>query len=246
MAEANNELRFGISALSLEFVDIAEEDELLVRQYDGTVLYKRPDGQVAIPTENLYPGEVSLGYGVDVDNTKNLAHWKIDISGLNELTSKVEMGLNLVSEFVIDDSEKRFTFMVRGNSPTTMAVSVMRKYFKEHVEVFSSDPECVVVFEFQPNGGEVTTLAVEAVFNDMTEVNLESGGILKIKSIYFPKIFTMYSYLDAGLKAMLRASNFNNNKYEATTIDLIAKQNKISACPIYGDAGRVQLAFLEY
>ena len=97
MAEANNELRFGISALSLEFVDIAEDDELLVRQYDGTVLYERPDGQVVVPTENLYPGEVSLGYGVDADNAKNLAHWKIDISGLNELTSKVEMALNLVS-----------------------------------------------------------------------------------------------------------------------------------------------------
>ena len=45
-----SELRYGISALDIKHKEYADNDELLVNGKNGTMLYKRPDGQIVTPS----------------------------------------------------------------------------------------------------------------------------------------------------------------------------------------------------
>ena len=94
---SNGELRYGISALGLEYREQAENDELLVDIPTGKMHYKRSDGQIVTSDNCTYPTEMlgiamksaakNAGKHIIANENHFVAYHTIDISQKTDLLS---------------------------------------------------------------------------------------------------------------------------------------------------------------
>ena len=241
-----DDMRFGVSALDLKYKSVAEPDELMVRETDGKIFYKRADGHIVSGGID-YDADTLVEAMACVDDTAEpdafIAHHIIDIAGRNDLNVKVPTELNIATKFVVLDAKDGFYFRVHGDTVTNNAVTIMRTMYD--LNNHTTDPEVSVVLEVEHNGA-ITEYTVEMKFNQLIRFSLDIEDMVtvRVKSICYPKIFEMFATLNTNLLNSLRQPNLDNDAFEAAYIDFVTIVADFDETPIFAEDGNVRLNML--
>lgn len=233
----DQEMRYGISALSTEHHKVAEPDELMVRTQDGQMFYKREDGQIVTAVKDydrksLVSDLISTGINIDLSKNQYIAYHTVDIAGVNTLIDAEVQPLDLDEvKFYLPETENCLCIRVRGNDVTNATVAYMKALTED-----TEEDDVIITLS---TGDEI-----KCQFNKLTLVRLSSAGIVTIKSIQFPAIAKAYESLDVGQKNTIGAMNMNNDKYEAAVIDVVELITDASKIPLYKNNGVVALKML--
>lgn len=259
MADSDN-VRFGVSALDLEYASQAEKDELLVRGTDGQMLYKRVgDGMIVTPTSLVYNKELLMnalkvkfaGAGLLVKKTDFLVYNSISIAGLNSLESTNVVSFGITKRYNISLDTPTFLVRARATDVTTAVVSFIEK--KAMVEE-AEDATCLFKFNVREtlNDGTVasSTLSIRAKFDDLTLIRLTPSSPDSVSitvtplTIQFPDFKNLLADVPADLLAEIRSLNYENVNLEADCVDFITVTNDISSPTIYDNATHTKLNYI--
>lgn len=251
--EMDDKLRYGISALSTEYRDYAEPDELMVRTRDGKIFYKRADGQIVTEVQDYRKNDIltdMIRTGADLSHPENsyIAYHILDISGKTSMSSsdKVDVGLS-ESEFDVPAGINGFFIRVRGNKLTDGAVSFIRSIYEAR---YPDDAKTSLDVSIELNvrmetTGEESNVTIHCNFNELSYVKLdmEDSYTISIASIQYPKLYNALRTLTDEERNALN-SMVMNTKFEGAIIDLVRFVTDVSKSLIYKNDGQVMLGFI--
>ena len=269
MADSNN-VRFGISALDLDYAAMAEKDELLVRGTDGQMLYKRAgDGIIVTPTSLVYNKELLTHalqrkfanalktetpyteHGFYVNKNNFMVCNTISIAGLNSLESKNTVSFGITKRYNISLDTPVFFIRARATDVVAAAVSYIEK---KSMILDAGGPTCLFRFnvrETTQDGGVISsTLSVTAKFDDLTLVRLtpSSSSLRAITvtplTVQFPYFKDALASVSEELLAEIRSLNYENVNLEADCVDFITVTNDISSPTIYDKTTNTKLDYM--
>ena len=259
MADGDN-VRFGVSALDLEYADMAEKDELLVRSTDGQILYKRlSDGHIVEPTSYIYNRDALVsalerrlnGDALIVDPNDFVVYHSIGIAGNNNIESTAEVSFGVSKRFNISLDAPRMFVRVRANEITTAIMSLVERYSLTHEGPGYMCRLTVRVRETDSTGTVSTrTETMEVKFDELTMVRLTPSvsdvAILEVTplTVQFPYYNEAVANLSDELKAEIRNLNYGNANLEADSVDFITIANDISDTVIFDNLTHTKLNYV--
>lgn len=252
---ANNfeseEMRYGISALSTKYKDVAEPDELLVREKDGKMFYKREDGQI-VTASQCYDRKslISdvLASGIDVynkDSSLYMAYHTVDITGKTNLLNTINTDLVFKgnTSFSLPTGKESFCIRIHGSDIVdTIADFTKLMYEKKHPE--DTDPDLTITLRVTKNGS-TNIMELSCKFNKLMYINLGEGACsVEVTNIRCQKLAKAFNSLTGSQRTAMYEFNVGNRAFEATTIDVVTFIKNINDTPIYTTNGEVQLQML--
>lgn len=244
-------LRYGISALSTEYREYAEPDELMVQTVDGKIFYKRADGQIVteVPryTKNdLIMDMVRTRAVITIPETYYIGYHILRIAEKNDISdpAKQDVGLSAAS-FPVNDVENGFFLRVRGNSLMDGAMSFIRAIYEtRYPEDSKSTYDISIEVEVTTSGG-ASVSTIQCGYNELTFVKLdvEEAYSFKILSIQYPKLYNAIQILTPQERDALN-SMIMNTKFESAVIDLVRFIDTIQDAPVYMNGGQIVLGYI--
>lgn len=250
-----SELRYGISALDIKYKEYADNDELLVNGKNGTMLYKRPDGQIVTPSTPYGRDEL-----ITAINKIFTTNQEVEVSGTDYLvynTIVVNEKMNIISSekqeiagditITSDKLASGIFVRIRGNSETNAVASYLSSLST------SNSLEVSYLFEITELGtGNVRNLTIGSKFDTLAYAELYvseisegcTGYQVKLKSVSFPLFNEVYSSLDETTKSKLSELNQGNTKFEPSEIDLIYYTSDSKNSAIYSETDNLKLNYV--
>ena len=252
MAESNNKMRYGISALDVKYKENALEDELLVDGYNGKMLYKRlSDGQIVTWDNTEYTKEelanrvskAMIASNITVNTNKNdyVIYKTINISEKTDIQNVNVIDLGIDSRFIVSRDESVFFIRVYGNNTTNAITSFLENYNKSKNE--NVEKMVTITFDVSDsiNDEIVETISATLNFNELSSISLtdittiENDYVVKVKTVKFSNVDTLINSLDESLLNSLYELNYGNTKFELSSIDFVYYSNDITLPSIYTD-----------
>lgn len=241
-------MRYGISALSTDYHEVCEPDELMVRQTDGRMYYKRDDGHiVTAPREynrrDLMSDLVATGIKLDFNTTKYICYNTLDIAGKTNLYSPETFDLGTKSvAFPVDDGHNGICIRIHG----TDMVGAVSTHIRTLYDCWSGsarnkDPEVLVTLEVN---GEDIQVGCKFDQLNLLDLGVDGPAVCYIKSVSFPRMVAQFNYLSDHRKANLARLNMDNPIYEASYIDVVTVTTDVSTVPVYALSGKAVLRMM--
>lgn len=236
MSILNDDARFGVSALDISHREYAEKDELMLRERDGQMIYKRSDGQVVAFNSDYTRKDVIEAVArshkaTGLGSNESGVYYTIDITEQTDL-SESSSSLEVPYAFRVAKSVNGFYFRVRGTDVTNSIISYLNTFYnKEYPENNAREVllTVTVVNDENPTG---FNFICEGSFNDLNFVQLpisESESLITIKKISFPMATAAYSDISSTVRDKLTEYNYSNTKIEVSMIDLITFESDINS-----------------
>lgn len=250
-----NEMRYGISALGLNYKEYAENDELLVDPISGQMLYKREiDGQIVSYDNATYTQE-SIATAINVAQTLEnefvktnpnnfIAYHTINIGGKTDLLDTQAVDLSMVSNFSVSKDEASFYVRIHGNTLTNTIMSYLEKTYNEDAKSIK------LVFSVKETStGSTQEIIVETYYNLLTHVKIpvvENAMSYEVSLASLTSVIASESFLsqDESVKNLLISLNNGNTKFESTEIDMISYVDDITKSVIYNTSDNVKLELI--
>lgn len=251
--EMDDKLRYGISALSTEYRDVSEPDELMVRTRDGKIFYKRADGQIVTEVQDYGKNEILsdvVRTGADLTHPDNsyIAYHILDITGKTSMSSadKVDVGLS-ETEFDVPTGVSGLFIRIRGNKLTNGAVSFIRAIYEaRYPDDAKTTPEVSIGLKVKVEStGVESDVSIHCNFDELSyvKIDMEEAYTVRIVSIQYPKLYNALKILtNEELNAL--NSMVMNTKFEGAVIDLVRFVMDVSKSPIYKNDGQIALGFI--
>ena len=184
---AAKDIAYGISALSTKLHSHAENDELLVRESDGKMFYKRdPHGQIVGFSDDDYTDKELVRNIVQAFNAQSISiniadiamYHTYDISDTVFLNETTAIHLTLPKTFVTTENEHGFFIRIRGSQEVNSVVA-----YTDKASAIPGANEVKLGFEVNEAVHEITIH-----FNELTFVDLHNVAPVSvdIKYLIFP------------------------------------------------------------
>lgn len=237
-----DELRFGISALGLEYKEHAVNDELLTRNSDGKMFYKRPDGNIVSYDSNEYTRDGIVSSLKNIINTSSawasptdeyIVYHTYDMIGV-DIFSNISSEISM-PEISISGKSNGIFIRLRPNNAVNACLAYIdtyRRFGESPLSDFAS-----ITYDVKIND-EVTTLTSPVSTDKLVFIPLGNdaeveSATIKIKSISFDSLSNIISNLPTDTYNSLKSLNFENDKFELDKMDVISyvsKYSDISIC----------------
>ena len=255
-----NEMRYGISALSMEYKEQATNDELLLDPNTGKPYYKREDdGQIVSFDDLSYsqselPMAIStalINQSLDVNTvpTDFVAYNTIDVASKVDLFKTEVTELSLDTEFINSSTEAIMYVRVYGDVQTNAIMSYLDEaYNKKMAELPEDERTSLVEVTLSITSGESTTdVTVNCKFNTLIAIPLNSYGEdtykVKIKSIKSNISEEVFNELASDKQEIIKSFNNGNEKLEITNIDVVSYISDTNQTQLY-DTNGVKLKYI--
>lgn len=237
MATKNDNIRYGVSALSMKYLSYAVNDEILIDEVNGKIYYKRPDG-VIVSFDALDFDKNSIVSGVRIALKKhkdaiisandNLVYYKLPFNHNIATNGKISI-TNDTAKHLVSGNTHGFFIRVRGNNiiNTVMAYLTSRL----HVDNKISDYNTVTI-EYKVYSGSSSTgtnMTTNVNFNKLTYVPITGRSTandlrIQITGITFTGIqdaINDRTVISEEVLNELKALNNGNALFETEMVDLM-------------------------
>lgn len=218
----NGEIRYGVSVLDMQYKNYAQDDEVMIKGQTGQMFYKRSDGQIVTygsdyNKDSLYS---ALMNATKLNNHKSddyLVYHIIDTPSGAYINDTSEVSLNVSKNFPLSSNEAGIYVRVHGNDATNAAMAAARSIY---LTKNTLNGENDVQIKGTVNGKAIT---INCKFNELTFVPIDTTGnpSLVINSISYPVLSKAIASLTPEQFDVVQLLNYGNDKFEATSIDLI-------------------------
>ena len=235
---AEKELRYGISALSTEYLEYAEDDEILIRN-DGKIFYKRQDGQVvSYDTHDFNRETLSVSMNtaltktgesfIDLVDTDSVLYSKIDLINLTNILDSRQQVFGRDYIFKVSPNEPGMYIRARGTATLNGVMEFIRSYWlAKNPNTMNINPITIYI-KLTASDNTTTTMTVSCNIDELVYVKfaLENVVEVQIVGILF-NYLEMYESIPAEMRNQLIQINDSNAKYELTCFDVITYINNL-------------------
>lgn len=240
-------MRYGISALSTDYHNVAEPDELMVQIFDGKMYYKREDGQIVTASRDydrktLLSDLVASGIKLNLKSTEYICYNTVDISGGAHLQSTDEFDPKVDGvTFPVINGKSGVCIRVRGTDMVNAITTYLRNFYTSLGGKEKKIPEVQVTLVV--NGTEIQA---GLNFNQLGYIDLqtEEATSFYIKSISFPRFEKYFAYLSTHRIGILSKLNMDNETFEASIMDVVTLNTDVTKVPIFELNGKCQLKMM--